>query len=66
MQYKGLVKGSKTMDFAALLAVFGTIEQNLPMVKDMIGDNYGLVFIGVSVIVALLRMVTTKPLGDDA
>jgi len=52
------------MNFSYLLAAFGVIEQNLPMVKEQIGDSYGLVFMGVGVVVAVLRKVTTQPLNE--
>ena len=55
---------SKTINFSYVLAAFGVVEQNLPMIKEMIGDYYGLVFIGISAIVAVLRKVTTKPLSE--
>jgi len=62
MTYKGIIKGSRTIDFSVLLGIFGMLEQNLPMIKDQIGDNYGLVFIGISAITIILRKLTTKPL----
>jgi hypothetical protein len=67
MKYKGFLKKSRTYDFAAILMVFGIVEQNLPMVKEQLGDWYGFIFIAVAIIVALLRRVTTGPVGkkDD-
>ena len=64
MKYKGFLQGSRTYDFAAILAAFGAVEQNLPMVKEQLGDYYGFVFMGVAVVVAVLRKVTTKPVGQ--
>ena len=64
MKYKGLIKKSRTYDFAGVLAVFGVIEMNLPLVKEQLGDWYGFIFIGVAVAVVLLRRVTTGPVGD--
>jgi len=61
MKYTGQIKGSRTYDFAAVLAGFGAIEQSLPQVKVLLGDYYGLVFISIAVIVAVLRKVTTGP-----
>ena len=55
---------SKTINFALLLAVFGAVEQNLPLVKGMVGDNYGWIMMGVAAIVAALRVVTTQPLSE--
>ena len=62
--YKGLIKKSRTLDAATLLVVFGVIEQNLPLLREQLGDNYGLVFMCVGIIFALLRMKTTAPVGD--
>lgn len=55
---------SKTINFALLLAMFGAAEQNLPLVQDALGDKYGWVMMAVAAIVAVLRVVTTKPLSE--
>ena len=55
---------SKTLIFSVLLTVFGIIQQNIPMLQDSLKDKYGYVFIIVSVVVALLRMVTTQALSE--
>lgn len=65
MKYKGVVKGSRTYDMAAIIAAFGVVEQNLPMVKEQLGDHYGFIFIGVAIIVAVLRKITTGPVGGS-
>ena len=55
---------SKTMLFSLLLAVLGTVEQNTTMVTSIVGpENTGLAMLGISVIVAILRIVTTEPLS---
>lgn len=55
---------SKTMLFSLLLAVLGTVEQNTAMVTSIVGpENTGLAMLGISVIVAILRIVTTEPLS---
>ena len=64
MKYKGIIKKSRTMDYAALLAIGGTVLQTLPMLQDQLQGNYGYVFMGVSVIVAILRSKTNGPVGD--
>jgi len=64
MKYNGIVNGSKTMDFATLVTIFGVLEQNLPMLREYLDGYYGLVFVGVAIITAVLRKITTKPLGD--
>ena len=64
MKYKGIIKGSKTIDATAVCALFGALEQNLPMVREQLGDYYGWIFIFVAGVFAVLRKVTTKPLGE--
>lgn len=61
MKYTGLIKGSRTFDTAALIAVLGALIQYLPMAKEVIGDNYGIIFIVLSVLMAYLRHITTGP-----
>ena len=65
MKYTGQIKGSRTYDFAAVIAGFGALEQNLPMVREQLGDYYGFIFIAVAGIVAVLRKVTTGPVGES-
>ena len=55
---------SKTINFSLILAVLGVVEMNLPMVKDMLGDYYGISFMVIAAIVAGLRVVTKAPLSD--
>jgi hypothetical protein len=64
--YKGVIKKSRTYDWSAFLVLFGVVEMNLPMVKEQLGDNYGWIFIGVAIVTALLRKVTTGPVGQKA
>ena len=64
MTYKGLIKKSRTLDAAALLTIFGAVQQYLPYIQDKLAGNYGYVFGGVGVLVAYLRFVTTKPVGE--
>jgi len=55
---------SKTINFSYLLTIFGVLELNMPLIIEQLGDNYGYLFIGVSIIVGILRKVTTQPLSD--
>lgn len=64
MKYQGLIKKSRTYDFMAIIAVLGVVEQNLPLVRDQLGDYYGWVFIGIAVIGVLLRNATSGPVGE--
>lgn len=55
---------SKTLWFSVLLAIGGVLEQSQSLVTSLVGaDNAGFVMIGISVIVAALRVVTTQPLS---
>ena len=55
---------SKTIIFSLLLAIMGTLELNIHLVRDMLGDYYGVAYIAIAVTVAALRIVTTEPLSD--
>jgi hypothetical protein len=56
---------SKTMVFSFLLALFGLIEQNTKLFIEIIGpDNFGLFTVGVSFIVAILRVATNEALSE--
>ena len=63
MKYKGVIQGSRTVDFAFLLGLFGLIQTQLPQLQDMLGKWYGLTYVIVAVIVYLLWYVTNGPLG---
>ena len=64
MKYNGIIKKSKTMDYAALLAIFGAVLQALPMIQEQLNGNYGFVFMFVSAIVAVLRIKTNQGLDE--
>ena len=64
MKYQGIIKKSRTFDTASLVIAFGVIEQNLPLVRDQLGDYYGFIFIAVGIIFGLLRKVTNGPVGE--
>ena len=53
---------SKQLIFSYLLAIFAIIELNVHMLESTLGDKFPVVFIGISIITAILRMVTTGPL----
>jgi hypothetical protein len=56
---------SKTLWFAALLAVGGILEQSQALVTQLVGQqNTGLVMLVISVVVAVLRVITTQPLSQ--
>lgn len=62
--YKGLIKKSRTLDVAAVIAILGVIEANFSLISDQLGEYQGFVYIGISIAMALLRMKTTAPVGD--
>lgn len=64
MKYSGIIKKSRTLDTAALIATLGAVIQYLPMAKEAIGDNYGVIFIVLSVLMAYLRHTTTGKVGE--
>ena len=54
---------SKTQWFNLALAVAGILELNFHLLRDNLGDWYGVAFILVSVIGAVLRSVTTEAIN---
>lgn len=56
---------SKTLWFAALLAVFSIAETKMNLFATYVGpEALGLLTLAVSMIVAVLRLVTTGPVGS--
>lgn len=56
---------SKTLWFAFILAMFGVVESQVGVFQQFIGEKYfGLFTLGVSMVVAWLRFITTQPLAD--
>jgi len=53
------------MWFSLLLVIFGALFDNLSYVQNSIDPKYyGFILIGIGVIVAILRFVTTQPLDE--
>jgi hypothetical protein len=53
---------SKTMWFSLLLVVFGALEAGFPYLQNIIDPKYyGILLVGIGVIVAVLRFITTGP-----
>ena len=63
MKYEGFIKKSRSYDLAALMAVLSAAQTNLPMVQEQLGDAYGWLMLGASVLMAYLRKTTTGPVG---
>lgn len=56
---------SKTLWFALALAIFSIVETQIGVFQQFIGDKYfGLFTLAVSLIVAMLRLVTTQPVSE--
>ena len=56
---------SKTMWFSLALMVLGVVYDNFSYVQNIIDPRlYGIVLIGIGVVVAVLRFVTTLPLDE--
>ena len=54
---------SKTMWFSLLLVVFGALFDNFSYVQNLIDPKYyGLCLIGIGIVVAVLRFITSKPI----
>jgi len=46
------------------ISVLGPALDNFPELRSFLGDNYGISFVLLSMVMAYLRFVTTKPLDD--
>jgi hypothetical protein len=56
------MKRSKTMWFSLLLVVFGALLDNFSYLQSIIDQKYyGLLLVGIGIIVAILRFLTTGP-----
>ena len=61
----GCALKSKTIWFAIFIAVFGAVLATLPLLRESIPKEiYGYIFMIISIMVAVLRVVTTLPLKD--
>lgn len=61
---KGAMK-SKTIQFSLALAVLGVLETQYRLLETFIPEEYrGLVFIGIGMATAILRVVTTEALSE--
>ena len=57
------VHKSKTMWFSLALVIFGALFDNFSYVQNIINPQYyGVCFIGIGVIVAILRFLTREPI----
>ena len=59
------MRRSKTMIFALLLVVLGVVYDNFSYIQNIIDPAYyGITYIVIGVVVAVLRFVTVKPLDE--
>ena len=59
------MRRSKTMIFALLLVVLGVIYDNFSYIQNIIDPAYyGITYIAIGVVVAVLRFYTVKPLDE--
>lgn len=64
MKYEGIIKKSRTLDFATLLTILGAVQMYLPNIADMLGKYNGITTFIIGVLVAYLRFVTKGKVGD--
>jgi len=56
---------SRTLWFSFALVIFGVVFDNFSYVQDLIDPRYyGILFITIGIITAVLRFLTTMPLDD--
>ena len=59
------MRRSKTMIFALLLVVLGVVYDNFSYIQNILDPRYyGISYIVIGVVVAVLRFYTVKPLED--
>lgn len=57
------MRHSKTMWFSLALVIFGALEAGFPYLQNIIDQRYyGILLVGIGVIVAVLRFITTGPI----
>lgn len=62
MKYKGIIKGSRTVDAAALIGALGVVETKFQYLQGMLGEYYGVSYVVVAAVMYYLRTITTKPM----
>ena len=59
------MRKSKTMWFALALVILGFVAENFNYVQDIIDPKYyGISYMAIGVVVAVLRFITTQPLSE--
>lgn len=55
---------SKTIIFSWLLLILGVVEINMHMLQEYLGEYYGITFMCVAIITAILRASTSQRISD--
>ena len=55
---------SRTNLTAIAIGVVGAIEMNAPMLQGILGEWYGLTYVGIAVTMVILREITTEPVTE--
>ena len=53
---------SKTIRAAAIIGALGIVETNFGLLKDLLGEWYGLSYIVIAALMYYLRTVTSEPI----
>jgi len=57
------MRQSRTMWFSLALVIFGAVFDNFSYLQSVISDKYyGIILVGIGIIVAILRFYTTGPI----
>jgi hypothetical protein len=57
------MRQSRTMWFSLALVIFGALFDNFSYLQSVINEKYyGILLVGIGVIVAILRFITTGPI----
>lgn len=64
MRFLSALRRSKTLIFAATLAVLGVLEQSKNVLEPLLKEHAGLVFVVIGALVAVLRILTTQSLAE--
>ena len=51
---------SKTMNTAAIIAMLGVVELNMPLLRENLGEWYGVSYIVIGAVMAFLRWKTSE------
>ena len=55
---------SKTNLMGMAIAALGVVQANFPQIQSALGDNAGFAYVGIGVIMVIMRELTTQPVGE--